>query len=109
MTPPPGGAAAAPRRRRRTGIARPDEFLPERWLESDPDYPALAGLYYHPFSAGRRNCVGQNLAMLELKMVLAPLVQRYTFELVDRDVRSEYFLTLKPHDCRVRVRPRASV
>ena len=125
-----------------------------------------------PFSLGRRNCVGQNLAMLELKMVLspplptlalsaasslrhpiacslafpllsptpppppsafqagvanwlgrsglallvcliarltqvlAPLVQRFSFELVDPEVKSEHFLTFKPKDVQLRVKVR---
>jgi cytochrome P450 len=34
-----------------------------------------------PFIAGPRNCLGQHLALLESKMVLAMLTQRYTFTL----------------------------
>ena len=57
--------------RRRNNIANGDCFQPERWQPNDPDAALLAELFM-PFSLGRRNCVGQNLAMLELKMVLSP-------------------------------------
>lgn len=48
----------------------PQVFRPERWLEQ-PDLME----YYMPFSAGRRNCVGQRLAMAELYTVLSVLVR----------------------------------
>ncbi|KAF7863816.1 hypothetical protein EAF04_006781 [Stromatinia cepivora] len=48
----------------------PDKFLPERWLvqEGDRLYPPKS--VYRPFEHGPRNCIGQELAMLELKIVL---------------------------------------
>ena len=48
----------------------PNDFIPERWLveEGDQLYP-LKGVY-RPFEFGPRNCIGQELAMLELKLVL---------------------------------------
>eukprot|EP00292_Cryptomonas_paramecium_P034389 CAMPEP_0113726768 /NCGR_PEP_ID=MMETSP0038_2-20120614/40669_1 /TAXON_ID=2898 /ORGANISM="Cryptomonas paramecium" /LENGTH=209 /DNA_ID=CAMNT_0000657519 /DNA_START=411 /DNA_END=1040 /DNA_ORIENTATION=- /assembly_acc=CAM_ASM_000170 len=51
----------------RSGIANPDDFIPERWVdEGNPDSERLAQLYM-PFALGKRNCAGQNLAMLELR------------------------------------------
>ena len=49
---------------------RPDEFLPERWLvgPKDPLYPVKDA--WRPFEFGPRNCLGQELAMLEVKAVL---------------------------------------
>ncbi|KAI9648270.1 hypothetical protein NHQ30_002902 [Ciborinia camelliae] len=48
----------------------PDKFLPERWLveEGDRLYPPKGA--YRPFEYGPRNCIGQELAMLELKIIL---------------------------------------
>lgn len=47
-----------------------DKFLPERWLvkEGDRLYPPKGA--YRPFEFGPRNCIGQDLAMLEIKIVL---------------------------------------
>lgn len=48
----------------------PDKFLPERWLveEGDRLYPQKGA--FRPFEFGPRNCIGQDIAMLELKLVL---------------------------------------
>lgn len=58
----------------------PMAFRPDRWTdEMRADLPRLA---YFPFSAGPRRCVGDRFAMLEAKVVLATLLQRYHLELV---------------------------
>ena len=49
---------------------QPDCFKPERWLvsESDPLHPKKGA--WRPFEWGPRNCLGQELALLELKLVM---------------------------------------
>jgi beta-ring hydroxylase len=41
-------------------------------------------LTFLPFIAGPRNCLGQNLALLESKMVISLLLQKYKFQLIDQ-------------------------
>lgn len=54
----------------------PDQFRPDRWLSLDP------GPYeYLPFSAGPRACLGSGFAMMEMKLVLVVLLQRWRPEL----------------------------
>ncbi len=65
----------------------PKRFLPERWSRIDP-----SPYEYLPFSAGPRMCLGASFAMLEIKLVIAMVVQRYRLTLVpgariDRQVR----------------------
>lgn len=50
---------------------RPDDFVPERWLarEGDALYPHRNA--WRPFELGPRNCIGQELAQLELRAILA--------------------------------------
>jgi len=61
---------------------RPNDFVPDRWI--DPSLRALdAGQNmvgaYMPFAAGPRSCVGQPLANVILRIVLARIVDKYNF------------------------------
>ncbi|KAI1738018.1 cytochrome P450 [Xylaria scruposa] len=49
---------------------KPDEFIPERWLvdAEDPLHPAKGS--WRAFEWGQRNCIGQTLALMELKVAL---------------------------------------
>ncbi|KAK1977272.1 putative cytochrome P450 monooxygenase [Colletotrichum cereale] len=58
----------------------PARFDPDRWAAEDGAAPPAKKGSYTPFAAGRRGCVGLNLALLEVKMVLIQLVYHYRFE-----------------------------
>jgi cytochrome P450 len=70
----------------------PDKFLPDRWLTINP------GTYeYIPFSAGPRMCVGAHFAMMEMKTVLAILLQRYRLAtLPGAKIDRKITFTMKP-------------
>ena len=54
-----------------------NEFQPERFLpENAATLPENA---WRPFERGPRNCIGQDLAMLESRIVLALVVRRFDF------------------------------
>jgi cytochrome P450 len=55
----------------------PSKFMPERFLDEDKSPPHGA---YMPFSGGHRACPGQDLGFFQLKIVIARLMQRVTFE-----------------------------
>ncbi|KAF2121054.1 cytochrome P450 [Lophiotrema nucula] len=60
----------------------PDSFLPERWLDSNPDYKRNMTNFV-PFHRGHRNCIGINLAWVQMYLTLAKLIRRFEFELFD--------------------------
>ncbi|KAK6204019.1 hypothetical protein LQW54_008592 [Pestalotiopsis sp. IQ-011] len=71
---------SAPTIQRHPGYwTRPDEFLPERWLDNDGPLrpPKNAWL---PFSLGPRNCIGMELAMMELKLVSVFTARTFSVE-----------------------------
>ncbi len=60
----------------------PQAFRPERFLEQAP------GTYtWLPFGGGRRRCLGASFALLEMKLVIRAMLQR--FELEPPQTRSE--------------------
>ncbi|MEM9696928.1 MAG: cytochrome P450, partial [Myxococcota bacterium] len=63
---------------------------------------------YIPFGGGRHKCMGNAFALLQVKAILAVLLERFEFELVDREVGSDFHgLVVGPTEpCRVRYRRR---
>lgn len=49
---------------------RPNDFLPDRWLGEEGSSVNSRKIAWRPFEQGPRNCIGQELAMLELKLML---------------------------------------
>lgn len=57
----------------------PNAFLPSRWLEESNDRREAL----QPFSMGPRNCIGQRLALMEVRLVLAKLFWNFDLETVE--------------------------
>ena len=58
----------------------PNDFKPQRFLDDDGNFvPPRADLFL-PFSGGRRVCIGESLARIELFLVLARLLHSFKFE-----------------------------
>ncbi|KAL5499108.1 hypothetical protein ACEPAH_1626 [Sanghuangporus vaninii] len=77
-----------------------DVFRPERWFELDA---VKLQKSFYPFSFGPRACVGRNLAMTELLLVISSISHRYDIVLeqpgIPLDVQEG--LVRKPVSCRV--------
>lgn len=58
---------------------QPDDFLPERWLVEKHLSPAVKGAW-RPFEHGPRNCIGQELATLEIRLILALTLREFKIE-----------------------------
>ncbi|KAK8088284.1 hypothetical protein PG997_003245 [Apiospora hydei] len=57
-------------------------FVPERWL-GDPRYANDNQASHAPFGWGHRNCLGQNMAMHEMRLILARLIFAYDWQLCE--------------------------
>ncbi|CZT12527.1 related to pisatin demethylase cytochrome P450 [Rhynchosporium graminicola] len=74
-------------------FSRPTEFIPERWT-TRPDL-VLNRQAFIPFSTGMTNCPGKNLAMMELRDVVARTISEFDIclaESVVRDFDMEIFM-----------------
>ncbi|RLM69426.1 hypothetical protein C2845_PM17G00170 [Panicum miliaceum] len=73
-----------------------DKFRPDRFANGVAAACRSAHIYM-PFGHGPRTCIGQNLAMVELKVVLAHLLSRFAFTPSPRYQHAPVFrLTIEP-------------
>ncbi|SLM35804.1 toxin biosynthesis cytochrome p450 [Lasallia pustulata] len=67
-------------------FAEANFFIPERWLEvHDPIFDNDRKGVVQPFSAGPRNCLGKNLAIAEMRIILAKMIWHFDMELMNVD------------------------
>ncbi|MCJ1369799.1 hypothetical protein MMC20_001011 [Loxospora ochrophaea] len=60
-------------------FAHPNEFHPERWLNSSDEFSKDKKTSLKPFSIGSHSCAGQNLAWAEMRLILARMVLNFDF------------------------------
>ncbi|KAJ5090082.1 Cytochrome P450 [Penicillium argentinense] len=72
-----------------------EEFKPDRWL----NLTARQKMGFNPFSYGPRACVGQNVAIMELQLIIGTLFHRYTFTLYQPFMESHEGFSKKPKEC----------
>lgn len=87
----------------------PDHFDPDRF--APPREEDKRDFAFVPFGGGRHKCMGNAFALLQIKAILAILLRRYHFELVNPRVESDFHgLVVGPKEpCRVRYRRRQAV
>ena len=75
----------------------PDTYWPERWLIAEGvEHAPKEWKFVHdpnaftPFSFGPYNCVGKNLALVEMKMLVCHLVQKLDFKFAEGADPEEY-------------------
>ncbi|HTY30307.1 cytochrome P450 [Mycobacterium sp.] len=72
----------------------PETFEPGRFCRPDRNRPRSA---YLPFGGGRRICIGQSFALMEMVLMAAIMSRRFTFDLAPgHPVELEATLTLRP-------------
>ncbi|KAL3889296.1 hypothetical protein ACJMK2_001640 [Sinanodonta woodiana] len=84
----------------------PEEFRPERFIGEEGNL--LQPEEFIPFFTGKRNCVGESLARMELDLFIPALVQRYEFlppegtTLDIKDIDGVFGITHKPKPFEIR-------
>eukprot|EP01039_Chlorochromonas_danica_P001495 gene1495-1629_t len=64
----------------------PDEFFPERFSHDNISETIKHPFQYLPFAAGSRNCIGQRFAQMALTVIMAILLSKFSFELLQDDL-----------------------
>ncbi|NXH32351.1 CP2D3 protein, partial [Myiagra hebetior] len=87
---------------------KPHEFYPEHFLDANGQFVKPDA--FMPFSAGRRVCLGEQLARMELFLFFTTLLQKFTFVLPEDQPRpredGHFALTNSPHPYMLRALPR---
>ncbi|KAI0971270.1 cytochrome P450 [Xylaria arbuscula] len=55
-----------------------DRFVPERWL-GESEGSGIPASAWRPFERGPRNCIGQEFALIEARIIIAYVARRYDF------------------------------
>ncbi|CAB3399048.1 unnamed protein product [Caenorhabditis bovis] len=89
----------------------PTDFQPNRYLlEDGKTFNREILERTIPFSVGKRSCVGEGLARMELFLIFATLIQKYKFEAIDEidlNPNCGAVLTSKPYKCKLTVLDRS--
>ncbi|KAF8640282.1 hypothetical protein AX16_010177 [Volvariella volvacea WC 439] len=92
----------------------PDSFIPERWLSREQQLELEPAIFrdeksvhlehdaFIPFSTGPMNCVGKNLAVMEMRMMVCLMLKTFDMQLekgydtrVWHDQVQDYFITVR--------------
>eukprot|EP01138_Halocafeteria_seosinensis_P014356 gb/GECG01014657.1/.p1 GENE.gb/GECG01014657.1/~~gb/GECG01014657.1/.p1 ORF type:complete len:506 (+),score=39.52 gb/GECG01014657.1/:1-1518(+) len=77
-----------------------DCFRPERFSREDAQEKKRHPFSYMPFSLGPRDCIGRNLAIIEAKVVLSSILQRYDMSVApgqpDEVPTDSYIIPVRP-------------
>jgi cytochrome P450 len=88
---------------------RAREFRPERWLQAQEERQGAHDVTaFVPFGSGPRFCPGRNLALLEIRAVLALLCRNFDLERVHPQVDERLAFTMMPKNLSVRVHLRSA-
>ncbi|KAL6231961.1 hypothetical protein BDW75DRAFT_247543 [Aspergillus navahoensis] len=89
-------------------FTEPEEYIPERWM-GDPRFKNDNRSVVQPFSYGPRNCIGRNLAYVEMRLTLARLLFSFDIEptpCLEGWINQKVFLLWQKHPLWVKLRAR---
>ncbi|CAF1421350.1 unnamed protein product [Rotaria magnacalcarata] len=81
----------------------PEKFDPERFLDENRQLRNVNHPAMMPFSVGKRACTGEQIAKIQLFLVLVSLFQKFEFRFangwIPTDLRGQPGITLRPPKC----------
>ena len=82
----------------------PETFSADRFM---PDTPTPPPMSFIPFSAGRRRCVGEGIALTEEVVIVAEILRRFQLQPAYGELEIEQRATLRPrHGLPLLLQPR---
>jgi len=75
-----------------------EKFKPERWLEKSGKEVAERQDIFMPFFAGPRNCIGQHLAQIAIKIIYSEFIKKFDYKVSDGYVHRMTFRFLYEPD-----------
>ncbi|KAM0909646.1 hypothetical protein ACQ4PT_014702 [Festuca glaucescens] len=63
------------------------EFRPERWLDEEGAFRPVSPFKYTIFHAGPRMCLGKEMAYIQMKSIVACVLERFRFQYIGGDRR----------------------
>ncbi|KAM0947895.1 putative cytochrome P450 [Dioscorea sansibarensis] len=61
------------------------KFKPERWLDEDGNFQPESPYKYPVFHAGPRMCLGKEMAYIQMKSIIACVLERFVVEVIDKE------------------------
>jgi cytochrome P450 len=93
------------------GVYGPDAtvFRPERWIENPAERLKQMERSWMPFGHGSRTCIGKNISILEISILVPQLVHYFDFELVhpEQELVSNNVFLVKQQNVFCRITDRA--
>ncbi|KIW02531.1 uncharacterized protein PV09_06329 [Verruconis gallopava] len=64
-------------------FSKPDSWIPSRWLDASEEQLKEMRRWFWAFGSGGRMCVGSNLAIYQMKYIIAAIYTNFTTTIVD--------------------------
>lgn len=61
------------------------DFKPERWLDEDGNFQPENPYRYPAFHAGPRMCLGKEMAYIQMKSIIACVLERFVIDVIDKE------------------------
>ena len=77
----------------------PNDFDPDRF--ENEKYKKQHSFAYFPFGMGKRICMGQHFAMMEMVMIIAITMQKVQLKVHSKGVKPKFVATLRPNRLKI--------